>query len=130
MNIYKFGYYSCEESHYLEFMHKQDYSEQELESILEEVLFEIFLKERNLDSEHPIDKHPSFQILIDSDYFIPALEARGFERMKYKAKLDVFGWAAADTPRDWESYTYEGDLTRKLQESFSKKLKGKANEKQ
>jgi len=111
MYLYKVGYGTCEESHYVELMHEKKFTEAELAVEMEEALWVTI--EGVADGKDNIfiaDDGPSFQYLIDSTLFVDALVAKGFTALQYEATWSAFGWASAMEEKGWKSYMSDEDL--------------------
>lgn len=113
MKVYKLGYHTCEESHYIEVKHSKKFTQKELEDIFADIL-------KNTLNKIGVQYNFSFQHLIDSNAFYEELENRGFKEVMYEQVLSVFGWARV-VEKDWDIYTT--DLEKRLREKINKNKK-------
>ena len=123
MYYYQVGYGTCEESHFITVASEKKLSEAELDELFLGALLQVRPKVKNSDSDFERDKNPSFQHLIDSEYFIPALKDAGLTPVEYEQKSSVFGWAASDIIGDWQDGYYQDNLTVKFQTELAKESK-------
>ena len=117
MYIYNIGYYSCEESEYKQFIHDKEFSEEELENIVEECLFVALLVElkfRNKDDPEfnwggEEFNEPSLSDLFSSTYnhqtFVEEMTNKGFVPIRFTREVSLFGWASATNPESWDGHT-------------------------
>jgi len=136
--VYNVGYGTCEESDFVQWIHAEQFSEDELSVIVEDCLIAALKKLAHPKSEYLHQRSPSFQDLMESTQFHAAMRKHGFARLRFVAAFSVFGWAEALDKGSWASHTDDGDkrmagrlLTRflKLRPNYLKELKiGKRKE--
>lgn len=97
---YKIGYYSHEESNYVELQHEKKFSDEELtEMISEYTVYIIKIMKQNDDYIH------SFQDIFNSgdQGIIQYLKEKyGFNDIEYELFWSVFGWASIFDKSDWK----------------------------
>ncbi len=96
---YKIGYYSHEESDYIELQHEKKFSDEELTEMISEYTVEIIKKMKQDDYVH------SFQDIFNyGDHGIIKYlkEKYGFKDIEYELSWTVFGWASIFDKSDWE----------------------------
>lgn len=131
MYFYKFGYNSCEESHFWEFSHAQKFSEKELKDFVFGVLWEIYvLKHRAeiykdiIEVEKKFEAVSLWEILHDESnkkqIFVEKMKKLGFKPIQYEPTVIVFGWASTKEG-SWSGYA--GPTTNEIQQYFSRKKK-------
>lgn len=93
MHIYNFGYYSHEESEYIQLYHKNKFSKQEFEEIVMTSAAKIIDKGSN--------KNISFQDIF-LDVIDDLIKNYGFKKVDFDAEFSIFGWPSILDKNDWE----------------------------
>lgn len=97
---YKIGYYSHEESDYVELQHKTKFSDNELTEMIAEATVDT-IKKMKMTDNHYIH---TFQDVFDSEdpsliqYLI---EKFGFKLIEYELSYRVFGWGSVFDKDEW-----------------------------
>lgn len=95
MYLYKIGYYSMEESDYIELQHDKKFSDDEMSEMIAEATIDTIRKEG-------ITKY-TFQCIFSSDNFIQFLKNKfNFKELEYELKWSAFGWASIYDKNDWK----------------------------
>lgn len=118
MYFYSVGYGSYEDSGYIQFTHSSKFSDEQLERVVEDCLFEVLKKFGTEDSNFS-------ELMFHGDrerYFMTAMKKRGFVPLKYTARFSVFGWANSIDPEDWEETLRGDNVTRRLQKNLKKRM--------
>lgn len=95
---YKIGYYSHEESDYVELQHEKKFSDNELSDMIAEATVETIKKMKRAGNY----TH-NFQDIFSEDSLIQYLiEKFGFRRIEYELNWNIFGWASIFDKADWK----------------------------
>jgi hypothetical protein len=127
--VYDIGYGTCEESQYWQYMHEEKFTSDEIQKIVEDCLFEVIEYVSGLKTEprdlmnrlHFLESGPSFQGLMGTPKFHERLKKRGFKAIEFEAKCNLFGWASAIKPGDWDCHADSTD--GKFQENLLRRMK-------
>ena len=93
MHIYNLGYYSHEESEYIQLSHDNKFTQKEFEEIVMNSAARIFDKES--------DKNISFQDIF-LDVVDDLIKNCGFKKVDFEAEFSVFGWPHIMDKDDWK----------------------------
>jgi len=139
-HIYNVGYGTCEESEYIQWIHESKFTDKQLGDIVEEVIVAVLAKKADPKSQYKHVRSPTFQHIMDDAEFEKEMYTRGFRKLEFEARFDVFGWSSALDQEDWKSHVdteqrlLVGRLRKKLlklKPKYEKELKiGEAAEKQ
>lgn len=119
MYLYKIGYYSCEESDYIELYHERKFSKEELENIIAEIVLETVKYIKSTDENYFLH---NFQDVYMTNRFHELLKEIGFKEIKYDEVVSCFGWAGifSMTGRySWEYYRQEDNLLNKITKTLN-----------
>lgn len=94
---YKIGYYSHEESDYIELQHEKKFSDNELTELIAEATVETIKKMRKAG-----DYTHSFQYIFRKDLIQYLIEKIGFKRIEYELCWNIFGWGSVFDKKDWK----------------------------
>ncbi len=97
---YKIGYYSHEESDYVELQHEKKFSDDELTEMIADATVETIKKMKITG-----DETHSFQDIFNygNDNLVQYLiEKFGFKTIEYELNWSVFGWASLFDKTDWK----------------------------
>lgn len=111
---YKIGYYSHEESDYVELQHEKKFSDNELTEIIAEATVETIKKMKRVgDSTH------DFQDVFEDPSLVQYLiEKFGFKLIEYELYRSVFGWGSVFDKTDWKGD--RNNLLDKITEAVNK----------
>ena len=99
INIYNIGYYSHEESSYVQLIHDQKYSETEFKNIIFKAVENVLRKMKDKEIEL-IPLYFSFQSIFDN-VIEELINSFGFRKLEYTASWDCFGWPSILNEKDW-----------------------------
>lgn len=116
MYIYNIGYGTREESDYYQLYHKQRFTKSKFEMIVSKAVAKI-LRSMKQDQR----ERATFQDILYA--VVDELTKSGFERVKFDAEFDVFGWAHILDKKDWNIDRDEqlNFLTRTVSRELKKK---------
>ncbi len=97
---YKIGYYSHEESDFVELQHDKKFSDDELTEMIAKTTVDIIKKMKKVN-----DQTHNFQDIFNSeDHSIIQclIEKFGFKSVEYELYWSVFGWASVSDKTSWK----------------------------
>jgi len=115
MYSYKIGYWTCEESSYLEVQHEKVFTEVELTEIVSDIVVEVI----NLTRKTKDYNISNFKSAFHNEHFLRLLiDKYKFVEVKYEQEISYFGWFSIFGGDNWK--TYKDDNDNKLIEKVNK----------
>lgn len=96
---YKIGYYSHEESDYVELQHDKKFSDNELTEMIADTTVETIKKMKQTDNDY---RHSFQDIFEDSNFVQCLIEKFDFKRIEYELCINIFGWGSVFDKSDWK----------------------------
>lgn len=112
---YKIGYYSHEESDYVELQHEKKFSDDELTEMIADATVETIKKMKQIDNDYT---HSFRDIFEDPGLIQYLIEKFGFKRIEYELCINIFGWGSVFDKSDWKGD--RGDHLDKITDAVNK----------
>jgi hypothetical protein len=103
MYIYNLGYYSHEESEYIQLYHSDKFTQEQFEEIIMKSVADIIGESK--------DKDYTFEDIF-TDVMEYLIKNVGFKKVKFDADFNIFGWPPILDKNDWKGE--RGELLDKL----------------
>lgn len=131
MYLYNIGYGHQDGSQFWQYFHEDQFSQECLEELIEDCLFEALMELIEPDSEFNSQKRPDFESLMSDPLWVnegepprkpfhDALKRRGFNPARFEARCILYGPASSIDPGDGKQFTDDIDL--RLQKKLRKRL--------
>lgn len=112
MHIYNFGYYSHEESEYIQLYHSNKFTQKEFEDI-------VFNSTAKIINEND-GKDTSFEHIFNA-VMEDLIKNQGFMQVNFDAEFSIFGWPHILDKEDWKGE--RGGLLDGLADFIKKRTK-------